>query len=85
MYGSQVRALARALFDLRGGHQDSLAVERGAGGLELEDSAAFAFRGRQYEYLKGRALIATPPVLWRLPRPKEANISSHMYCAKTRR
>eukprot|EP00959_Pyramimonas_sp_CCMP1952_P385172 8072470-Pyramimonas_sp.AAC.1 len=27
---------------------DFLAVERGAGGLELEDSAAFAFRGRQY-------------------------------------
>ena len=25
-----------------------LAVERGAGGLELEDSAAFAFGGRQY-------------------------------------
>ena len=25
-----------------------LAVERGAGGLELEDSAAFAFGGRKY-------------------------------------
>eukprot|EP00976_Prorocentrum_cordatum_P115769 1196061-Prorocentrum_minimum.AAC.8 len=50
-YGSQVRTLARAVaigglgFDLRGGF---LAVERGAGGLDLEDSAAFAFRGRQY-------------------------------------
>ena len=50
-YGSQVRASARAVaigglgFDPRGGF---LAVERGAGGLELEDSAAFAFGGRQY-------------------------------------
>ena len=40
-----------------------LAVERGAGGLELEDSAAFAFGGRQYLVTCTRKLrtIRGPP------------------------